>query len=126
MSFNWTEYLTLSQELAGQSMISSLQEACLRAAISRAYYAVFCNARNFLINKDNYFSPGDINVHIDVMQRFIDSNNPMRQRVGLSLRSLRLTRNIVDYKDVFRGDLLARTNATLREAAEVIHLLTTL
>ena len=28
-------------------------EARLRASISRAYYAAFCNARNYMINKDD-------------------------------------------------------------------------
>ena len=45
MSFDWSEYLKLAQELAGQTGNPASQEARLRAAVSRAYYAVFCISR---------------------------------------------------------------------------------
>lgn len=48
MSFDWTQYLFLAQELTKGSASSSNHEAMLRSAISRAYYAAFCSARNFL------------------------------------------------------------------------------
>jgi len=37
MSFDWSEYLILAQELTSTSINSPIQEAHLRAAISRAY-----------------------------------------------------------------------------------------
>ena len=43
MAFDWTEYLTLAQELVQRE-----EEACLRSAISRAYYAAFGKARERL------------------------------------------------------------------------------
>ncbi len=51
MSFNWSEYLNLAQELAGRSTEPPNQEARLRSSISRAYYAAFCKARNYLLGK---------------------------------------------------------------------------
>ncbi|MDF0552110.1 hypothetical protein [Kamptonema sp. UHCC 0994] len=48
MKFNWSEYLALAQQLAGKSQISATQESRLRSAISRAYYAAFIQARNYL------------------------------------------------------------------------------
>ena len=57
MSFDWSEYLTLAQELTSASTSSPIQEAHLRAAVSRAYYAAFCKARNYLHNKDGYLTP---------------------------------------------------------------------
>jgi len=43
MSFNWSDYLDVAQELIekarGQAKDHSQQEANLRSAISRAYYA---------------------------------------------------------------------------------------
>lgn len=40
MRFDWSEYLNLAQELAAISGDSVNNEAKLRSAISRAYYAV--------------------------------------------------------------------------------------
>src|SRR5437763_15766410 len=80
MSFDWSEYLIVAQELASQTPASktqskikltllnvidrtyyaafkkvrkrSLDEAKLRCAISRAYYGAFRKARNHLRDKD--------------------------------------------------------------------------
>ena len=41
MSFDWSQYLNLAKELAGQATIPAEQEARLRDAISRSYYAAF-------------------------------------------------------------------------------------
>jgi uncharacterized protein (UPF0332 family) len=82
MSFDWSEYLIVAQELANQTRASSktrskikvkllnainrayyvtfrkvrkrsLDEAKLRCSISRAYYAAFRKARNHLRDKDS-------------------------------------------------------------------------
>lgn len=47
MGFDWKEYLILAQFLGGDSGISYSDEAARRAAVSRAYYAAFCFARNY-------------------------------------------------------------------------------
>jgi len=41
MSFNWRDYVDLAQDLLNRA-----EEACQRSSISRAYYGVFCLARN--------------------------------------------------------------------------------
>jgi uncharacterized protein (UPF0332 family) len=85
MSFDWSEYLLVAQELADQTAASpsarrnagekiltiayqayhavfhkarkrSLDEAKLRCAISRAYYGAFRQARNHLRDKDGQSS----------------------------------------------------------------------
>lgn len=48
MTFDWLDYLTLAQNLAGQTVIVS-EQAKLRSAISRAYYAAFHQAKQVLI-----------------------------------------------------------------------------
>jgi len=45
MSFDWSEYLDIARELAGQATASSSAEAKKRCAISRAYYAAFCSGQ---------------------------------------------------------------------------------
>jgi hypothetical protein len=51
MAFDWREYLTLARSLLGEEGASYSEEAARRAAVSRAYYAAFCYARNFACNK---------------------------------------------------------------------------
>lgn len=48
MPFDWKHYLELARELAQPSASEPGQrEAELWTAISRAYYAAFCHARNY-------------------------------------------------------------------------------
>jgi uncharacterized protein (UPF0332 family) len=44
--FDWTNYLHLAEVLS-----ENPDEASQRTAISRAYYAIFCNAREYLQSK---------------------------------------------------------------------------
>ena len=46
MNFDWKEYLALAHFLQQHSATGLNQEAAFRSAISRAYYAAFCHARN--------------------------------------------------------------------------------
>ena len=48
MSFEWLEYLDLADNILNQTPVT---EAKRRCSISRAYYAVFCKSRNYLINE---------------------------------------------------------------------------
>jgi len=41
MSFDWLGYIRLAENLSDE-----LDESSLRSAVSRAYYGVFCIARN--------------------------------------------------------------------------------
>ncbi len=126
MSFNWSEYYTLAQELTSKSATSSMQEAMLRSAISRAYYAAFCEARNHLIYTDAEIFPARVNVHAYVGEKFKKSNDLARRKIGRLLHHLRSLRNEADYQDTFSGKLTGRTRAALLEAEEVLRLLNTL
>lgn len=48
MSFQWVDYLAVARHLKEHSGASSYSEACLRASVSRAYYAALMTARNLL------------------------------------------------------------------------------
>jgi len=52
MSFDWSEYLSVAQELASGANTSANKEAKLRSAISRAYYAAFILARSYLRDRE--------------------------------------------------------------------------
>ena len=126
MSFNWSEYLTLAQELINTSPASPIKEADFRSAISRAYYAAFCQARNHLVYRDRESIPHSVNAHEYVVRRFENSSDATRQKIGQLLHHLRSTRNIADYEDVFFGDVPARARAALAEAQRITYLLSTL
>lgn len=97
MSFDWLEYLNLAQQLAGQATKPSSQEAKLRSAVSRAYYAAFCKARNHLRGEGHSiprFKP-----HRYVIDQFLDSPDRVSKRIGAHLDRLRKDRNKADYDD---------------------------
>ena len=52
MSFDWADYLKLAEALTQSLTVPGPEEAALRAAMSRAYYAAFCSARNLAGNRE--------------------------------------------------------------------------
>ncbi len=100
MSFDWNEYLKLAQELIGKSSTPCNQEARCRSAISRAYYAAFCNARNFLRDVDS--DPrinGQGNVHSYVRDKFRRDPDKRRKKIGEDLHRLLQERHTGDYEE---------------------------
>ncbi|MDP2897307.1 MAG: hypothetical protein Q8Q12_12265 [bacterium] len=96
MAFDWKEYLELSRFLAGETATTPGEQAAHRSAVSRAYYAAFCHARNYARDRHG-FSPEDTaKDHSRVRDHF-----RARGSVELARRldSLRRWRNDCDYKD---------------------------
>jgi len=130
MSFDWSQYFDVSRELAEQAKGASapLQEARFRAAISRAYYAVFGQARNYLRKHDHIQevlidSQGKrINIHQFVREQFINGTNQDYQEIGVVLDRLSTYRNIVDYDlhDPILNNLPFTTTAVLKWAKEAL------
>lgn len=77
MTFHWSEYLDLARELAQQPT----DEAKLRSAISRAYYAAFIKSRNFLQQREGLNIPTE-NTHKYIINYFLTSSPP-RRRMGI-------------------------------------------
>jgi len=113
MSFDWTEYYRLAQELIGTSTTPANAEAKMRAAISRLYYAAFCRARNYLRDREGLIIPTGARAHRFVRDTFRNSQDRLRQKIGDKLDKMRVHRNRADYDDIF-GSLadLARVNLT--------------
>ena len=89
MRFHWIEFLRLAKELIRRS-----DEASLRSGISRAYYGVFCIARNRMGLK-SYKKP---DVHRTVISHYQSSSNLHEKYVGRILDELRREqRNDADY-----------------------------
>lgn len=124
MSFDWSEYLNLAKELA-QATVPSNQEAKLRAAISRSYYAAFINARNYLRDKEGILIPKTGDAHGYVSQQFELSVDPVRRTLKQNLVRLRIYRRQADYVDTFPG-LVGITQTALKLSEEVIEILSNL
>lgn len=104
MGFDWVEYFNLAKKLyqkAGTFTRCS-DEACQRSAISRAYYAAFCEARNLAETHDKIKLTHKAEDHEIVKNHFINCKyDKRRKKVGVQLDRLRNSRNTADYKDKF-------------------------
>lgn len=99
MSFSWKDYYILAGQLKQQAADSSQQEAYLRSAISRAYYASFCLARNYLRDSLGRKSTGTLDDHEFVKNQFRNLPGQDNQAIAENLRRLRAYRNQADYDD---------------------------
>ncbi len=124
MSFDWSQCLNLSNELAPRPINPTTEEAKLRSAISRAYYANYCKARNHLRDKENLSISSD-NFHRFVINQFTKSTDRNRKDLGKDLDRLRIHRIKADYDDEFLG-LAPSTEVALRLAEKVMATLNTL
>lgn len=110
--FDWAEYLKLAEELANRHG----DEAAQRAAISRAYYAAYCSARNKLedwqLLKRNQRSKTS---HQDVWGIFEDDSRPGWEQVGQEGHNMKEDRRKADYEDQIR-DLDRFTKKAMRRA----------
>lgn len=103
MAFNWSEYLEVARKLAGIASMPHSDEANYRAAISRAYYAAFCTAVDYLIIDDPALAVvlkptgrfGPIGVH----KRVLDELEPRDSSIRRKLRKLFKNRIVADYEN---------------------------
>jgi uncharacterized protein (UPF0332 family) len=94
MVFDWAEYLTLAEELA----MRHDDEAALRSAVSRAYYAAFCQARNRL-RQEGVDIPKTGAAHRVVWSTYRGATEALRRQIGNAGDRLRRSRNKADYDD---------------------------
>jgi len=88
MSFEWKKYI----ELAEKIVKNNDKEEYLRTAVSRAYYGIFCIARDKkgLTNQSS-------TIHKRVKDAYLNSNLNSEQEIGRILNLLRRNRNNADY-----------------------------
>jgi len=127
MSFDWPYYLDVAKELTEQKKdtLPGLQEARYRAAISRAYYAVFGRARHYLRHVDRIEEPSNEGTHYHVIDIFKKSKDEDRKLIGILLDGMRKDRNAADYylhHHRLKG-LAKRAKRDLKQAKEIFRLL---
>jgi uncharacterized protein (UPF0332 family) len=116
MSFDWSHYLDLAEELIERAANSPNAEADLRSAVSRAYYGAFHQARLYLKDAFGIAIERDAYSHAQVRRAFQDRQY---YKIAANLSRMRVDRNKADYDDTITNLLhLAREN--LRRANNVI------
>lgn len=101
--FDWEDYLTVAEDLRRSASRVGHTAACQRSAISRAYYAVFCRARNCLRDREGLAVPRDGSAHRFVYEQLDRSGDINRQVLAQYLSQLRVDRNHADYEDLVSG-----------------------
>lgn len=69
MSFEWADYLTLAEALSRNPGVPGPEEAALRTAISRAYYAAYRRALNIAVARREINPTGQASDHSLVISR---------------------------------------------------------
>lgn len=118
--FDWKEYLTLAEDLGAGRAPTASEEARARAAVSRAYYAVFCRARDYLVatTELSFKRQDEPNLHQRVAELLRLSVDGRRRDLGKRLVLMRLARNRCDYESEVRHvrELQAETLTHARHA----------
>lgn len=95
MAFDWSQFLELAKILKALGGRSN-SDAALRSSVSRAYYAAFCSARNYV--RDNLgFKPSSKPTDHEEVREILDDNN--YNEIADKLEELRRWRNLCDYND---------------------------
>jgi hypothetical protein len=130
MSFVWETYLIVAEILLGIRTPSfptaaeraMVEEAHCRIAISRAYYAAYCAARNYSRDVESLPLRGGGEDHGAVIRHY--ARRTRRHRViAVALRRLRDARNQADYDDTISQNLRAMAEEAILDAHEVLETL---
>jgi len=96
MPFDWREYLNLAKNLGGLGSTGYSQEAADRSAVSRAYYAAFCWARNYAEQLLDFERSGTAKDH-KCLRKCLQQRG--KTEIASGLNQLRGWRNVCDYDD---------------------------
>ena len=91
MPFDWTDYLTLAEELRQRT-----DEASLRTAISRGYYAAFHQARDYLQEELGVSLSAFGSVHKQLWREYTNRGRTLRG-IGINGDRLNDFRKSADY-----------------------------
>jgi uncharacterized protein (UPF0332 family) len=119
MNFAWLDYLVLAEALLQAHTTLAPEEACCRAAISRAYYAVYGVARRRARDQEGLRLPPAAEAHQRVITHYRHGASPLHRAIGDSLRQLRSARNRADYDEQLARPL-ALAQFAVRRARQVV------
>ena len=116
MPFAWKEYLALARYLQYHVNSSFVQEAALRCAVSRAYYAAFCHSRNYARDHQGFIPKNRADDHSRLRAHFQRCDITIAQ----ALHRLREWRNYCDYDDTV-DDLSRLLSEAIAEAQKIFN-----
>ena len=116
MAFDWKAFLDLARDLQTRANGAANPEAFLRSALSRAYYAAFCYARNYSQDYLRFDPRGDPDDHGRLRHHL---RSKKRGGTATRLDRLRQWRNESDYHDDMNFDLPIAVATALAEAKYV-------
>lgn len=125
MSFLWADYLDVARHLTEHSDSSGYAGACLRSAISRAYYAALNTTRNLLRDQWGIEVPETAEIHSFIPQWFLTEDDVDYREIGALLDRLRDRRRKADYDDEI-PKVLSLAKRSLSDAQLVIDRVSTL
>ena len=131
--FEWTLYLDLAKELLVLTSLEqelntneNVKEAYYRTVISRAYYAAFCTARNYLRDTLN-IKISKVDAHAFVIIEFKEQRKLKNSHnISNTLHSLRNYRNMADYDDICKIRLEHVAQHAVKESQRIIDLISAL
>jgi uncharacterized protein (UPF0332 family) len=107
--------------LLAEKLVTGMTEEEWRSAVSRAYYAAFHGASEFM-GALGFQVPQSEEAHIYLSRRLSNSGDPTLSRAGRELSVLRSDRNLVDYN--FRCNLTVSTaRLQVQSAREIMEIL---
>lgn len=98
MAFNWKDFLTFAENIKAAPSSLGPEEAALRSAVSRAYYAAFHAALEFG-ESEKFSSQGSGEDHFGI-RRYFQQYTPksdLRRKIALELQRLYDNRRKADY-----------------------------
>jgi uncharacterized protein (UPF0332 family) len=120
MSFDWTDYLQFAEALALKPALPGPEEAALRSAVSRAYYAAYCRTRDLATDRRELTPTRRSSDHTLIIDHFRLDSNPTHRQIGTYLDRLRNNRNRADYDGTLRGDLSALAISSVQLARDIL------
>jgi uncharacterized protein (UPF0332 family) len=128
MSFDWQDYLRLSDALTKDQSITQFEEARYRVAISRAYYAAYHTALDFVCNNGSpLYQPVKSGAdHAGVRRHLQKSGESKRLKIAKDLDRLHERRKEADYEEVIIGNPKPLAISSITVASNIIKALESL
>ena len=117
-AFDWSQYLVLAKELSTRT-----DEAALRSAISRAYYAAYHHAKSFCASKSIVIIQSGANSeHFDLWDTFGKKGGPTFANIHTRGDRLKRKRHNADYDSGISG-LAVVVGDSIKDADAIFFLL---
>lgn len=118
--FEWYKYLAFAEYISSIASNMPDQEACFRAATSRAYYAAFCSVREFLKIKNPGINYDGGDAHKKVAEDIKSVKNKACEKIAAQLISIKKSRRDADYINKLSQSPRAMAYQTIRISKNII------